>query len=185
MHAWNKNTNKPNKEGYGTTFPGRLFLESPGNLPGPIMVIGSNQRVHALSNNQINIEIDGKSIKRVKEAKSLGLLIDEHLSWTKHIDEKSKTISSAIGALKRIRPFISESSALQIYQALILPHFDYCSSVWDELNVTLSDKLQKLQNRAARVINRSSYDTSTSFLLKRLHWDDLSTRRKKLKATFT
>ena len=147
------------------------------------MVIGSNQRVHALSNNQINIEIDGKSIKRVKEAKSLGLLIDEHLSWTKHIDEKSKTISSAIGALKRIRPFISESSALQIYQALILPHFDYCSSVWDELNVTLSDKLQKLQNRAARVITRSSYDTSTSFLLKRLHWDDLSTRRKKLKAT--
>ena len=144
------------------------------------MVIGSNQRVHALSNNQINIEIDGKSIKRVNEAKSLGLLIDEHLSWTKHIDEKSKTISSAFGALKRIRPFISESSALQIYQVLILPHFDYCSSVWDELSVTSSDKLQ---NRAARVITRSSYDTSTSFLLKRLHWDDLSTRRKKLKAT--
>ena len=143
------------------------------------MVIGSNQRVHALSNNQINSEIDGKSIKRVNEAKSLGLLIDEHLSWTKHIDEKSKTISSAVGALKRIRPFISESSALQIHQALILPHFDYCSSVWDELNVTLSDKLQ---NRAARVITGSSYDTSTSFLLKRLHWDNLSTRRKKLKA---
>ena len=52
------------------------------------MVIGSNQRLHAFSNNQINIEMDGKSIKRVNEAKSLGLLIDEHLSWTKHIDEK-------------------------------------------------------------------------------------------------
>ena len=34
--------------------------------------IGSNQRVHALLNNQINIEIDDKSIKRVNEAKSLG-----------------------------------------------------------------------------------------------------------------
>ena len=110
------------------------------------MVIGSNQRIHALSNNQIHIEIDGKSIKRFEEAKSLGLFIDEHLSWTKHIEEISKKISSAIGALKRIRPFISESTALQIYQALILPHFDYCSPVWDELSVTLSDKLQKLQN---------------------------------------
>ena len=39
-------------------------------------VIGSNQRVHALSNNQINIEIDGKSIKRVNKAKLLGLLIN-------------------------------------------------------------------------------------------------------------
>ena len=66
------------------------------------MVIGSNQRIHALSNNQIDIEIDGKSIKRVEEAKSLGLFIDEHLSWTKHIEEISKKMSSAIGALKRI-----------------------------------------------------------------------------------
>ena len=32
------------------------------------MVIGSNQRIHVLSNNQIHIEIDGKSIKRVEEA---------------------------------------------------------------------------------------------------------------------
>ena len=147
------------------------------------MVIGSNQRIHALSNNQIHIEIDGKSIKRVEEAKSLGLFIDEHLSWTKHIEEISKKISSAIGALKRIRPFISENTALQIYQALILPHFDYCSLVWEELSVTLSDKLQKLQNRAARVITRSSYDTSASILPNRLDWDNLSTRRKKLKAT--
>ena len=146
------------------------------------MVIGSNQRIHALSNNQIDIEIDGKSIKKVEEAKSLGLFIDEHLSWTKHIEEISKKISSAIGALKRIRPFISESTALQIYQALILPHFDYCCPVWDELSVTLSEKLQKLQNRAARVITRSSYDTSASILLNRLNWDNLSTRRKKLKA---
>ena len=82
-----------------------------------------------------------------------------------------------------LRPFISESTALQIYQALILPHFDYCSPVWDELSVTLSDKLQKLQNRAARVIARSSYDTSASILLIRLNWHNLSTRRKKLKAT--
>ena len=146
------------------------------------MVIGSNQRIHALSNNQIDIEIDGKSIKRVKEAKSPGLFIDEHLSWTKHIEEISKKISSAIGALKRIRPVISESTALQIYQALILLHFDYCSPVRDELSVTLSDKLQKLQNRAAKVITRSSYDTSASILLNRLNWDNLSTRRKKLKA---
>ena len=40
------------------------------------MVIGSNQRIHVLSKNQIDIEIDGESIKKVEEAKSLGLFID-------------------------------------------------------------------------------------------------------------
>ena len=73
--------------------------------------------------------IDGKSIKKAKEAKSLGLFLDEHLSLAKHIEEISKKISSAIGALERIRPFISESTAVQIYQALVLHHFDYCSPV--------------------------------------------------------
>ena len=57
------------------------------------------------------------------------------------------------------------SASLQIYQALILPQFDYCSPVWDELSVTLSDKLQKPQNRAARVITRSRYDNSASIFL--------------------
>ena len=98
-----------------------------------------------------NVEIDAKLITKFKEAKSLGVIIDEHLSWSNHIGDLSK-ISSAIGALKRIRPYISKRSALQIYQALILPHFDYCSSVWGDCNLTLSDKLQRLQNRAARAI---------------------------------
>ena len=144
------------------------------------MVIGSNQRLHSFSDNQINIEIDAKLITKVKEAKSLGVIIDEHLSCN-HTGELSKKISSAIGALKRIRPYISERTALQIYQALILPHFDYCSSVWGDCNLTSSDKLQKLQSRALRPITRSNYDTSASFLLNLLNWDDLITRR--LKAT--
>ena len=106
-----------------------------------------------------------KLITTVKEAKPLGVIIDEHLSWSNHIGDLSKKISSAIGALKRIRPYISKRTALQIYQALILPHFDDCSSVWGDCRVTLSDKLQKLQNRAARAITRSNYDTSATFLL--------------------
>ena len=89
----------------------------------------------------------------------MGLTIDAQLSWGKHVEEVCKKVSSAIGALKRVRPFISKETAIQIYNALIMPHFDYCSPVWDCLSGYLSDKLQKLQNRAARVITKSSFDT--------------------------
>ena len=129
------------------------------------MVIGSHQRVGASGNEEINVEISGKSITRVHKVKSLGLLIDEHLTWKDHVDETVKKISKAIGALKRVRPFISVKTALQIYHALIRPYFDYCSSVWVECSVTLCDKLQKLQNRAARVITRSGYDVSAKHLI--------------------
>ena len=54
--------------------------------------------------------------------------------------------------------------------------------IWDGLTQQLSEKLQKLQNRAIRVITKSSYDTSSRFLLNSLGWDNLSVRRAKQKA---
>ena len=72
-----------------------------------------------------------------------------------------KKVTSAIGALRRIRPLISQSAAVLAYNSLIQLHFDYCSLVWDQL----SDKLQTLQNRVARVILKANYGTSSSLLL--------------------
>ena len=103
-------------------------------------------------------------------------------SWSVHIEKITKKIASGIGALKRVRSFITTKTAVQIYQALMQPHFDYCCSVWDNLGETLSNKMQKLQNRAARVITRSPYDASANPLLDSLHLDNLSLRRKKIKA---
>ena len=63
-----------------------------------------------------------------------------------------------------------------------MPHFDYCSPVWDCLSGYLRDKLQKLQNRAARVITKLPFDTSSNHLLSTLNWERLFLRRKKQKA---
>ena len=145
------------------------------------MVVGSRQRIKTL-NNEIDIEINGNMVNQVTSVKSLGVHLDNHLMWSEHTDKLCKKIASAIGALKRIRSCISVNTAIQVYQALIQPHFDYCCSVWDGLGETLSSKLQKLQNRAVRVITRSSYDTNATVLLDTLHLDNLSLRRKKFKA---
>ena len=52
-----------------------------------------------------------------------------------------KKVSSGIGALKRVRPFVSMHTAIKIYKGLIEPHFDYCSAVWDGLTQQVSEKL--------------------------------------------
>ena len=79
--------------------------------------------------------------------------------------------------------FISMHTAIKIYKGLIELHFDYCTVVWDGLSQQQSEKLQKLQNRAARVlITKSSYKTNSSYLLNSLSWDNLSVRRMKQKA---
>ena len=137
------------------------------------MIIGSRQRLNVNVDGHINISINDQPIKKVNETETLGMTIDQHLTWSKHVEEKSKKISSAIGALKRIRPFITIDVANKIYKAIIQPHLDYCSTVWDGLGVTLLDKIQKLQNRAARIITQSSYYTSASSLLEELGWDNV------------
>ena len=77
-----------------------------------LMIIRSRQRLHAQCD-EIDISIDDKTIKRVDHTKSLGLIIDAQLSWSKHVDEICKKASSAIGALKRVRPFISKDVAVK------------------------------------------------------------------------
>ena len=49
--------------------------------------------------------------------------------------------------------------------------------VWRHCNKTLSDKLQKLQNRAARILTFSSYDTNAELLFERLGWRGLESQR--------
>ena len=60
-----------------------------------------------------------------------------------------------------------------IFSSLIQPYFDYSSVVWDSCGTTLAGKIQKLQNRVARVLTPTSYDTSTDFLLGKLGLNEL------------
>ena len=59
---------------------------------------------------------------------------------------------SGIGAIKRIRHLVPQATLQLIYQPLIQPHFDYCNIVWGNCGITLRNKVQKLQNREARVL---------------------------------
>jgi hypothetical protein len=94
------------------------------------MIIGSRPRIRNL-NDEIDIELNGNIINKIDSVKSLGVDIDSHLTWSVHIDNLCKKIDSAIGALKRIISCIPISTAVQVYHALIQPHFDYCFAVWD------------------------------------------------------
>ena len=105
------------------------------------MLIGSRQRLSTLSDT-LELSIKNAPIEQVPSVKSLGIYIDENLRWHSHIDKLCKKIASAIGAIKRVKPFVPQSTLLDIYNSLAQPHFDYCSLVWGNCGKTLSNKLQ-------------------------------------------
>ena len=66
----------------------------------------SCQKLTECYRKQYAVTINDQPIKKVNETETLGMTIDEHLAWSKHVEEESTNISSAIGALNRVRPFI-------------------------------------------------------------------------------
>ena len=89
---------------------------------------------------------------------------------------------SGIGVLKKIKPFVPTYNLISVYQSIVEPYLDYCSVVWDDISDQFTDKLQILQNRAARVITGADYRMPTSALLSKLGWSSLKEKRNKQKA---
>ena len=147
-----------------------------------VLFIGSNQRLKNFPKD-MTFSVGTKIIKRTSTVKYLGINLDETLSWNIHIEKLIKKISSGLGALRRIKPFIPQKALLLVFNALIQSHFDYCSSVWSNLNIGLSDKLQKLQNRAARILTNLPYETHIDDLLNTIGWNKLHIQRDKQKLT--
>ena len=86
------------------------------------MLIGSRQRLATTIDHCLIVQIKGHEIDGVPHTKSLGVYIDQNLSWSKHVNETLKIVSSGIGALKRLRSFLCEDTAILLYRALI-DHF--------------------------------------------------------------
>ena len=90
--------------------------------------------------------------------KCLGVELDETLTWNVHMSKVTGQVTKVLGALRRLKPLLPQHILISIYKSLILPHFDYCSAVWGNCGKGLALKLEKLQNRAARIITGSDWD---------------------------
>ena len=70
-------------------------------------------------------------------------------------------------------------SLLKMYDALVTPYIDCCSEAWGFMGKGLGDRLQRLQNRAGRIITFSDYNTRSADILQDFRWDALEQRRSK------
>ena len=124
------------------------------------MIPGSRQRMSNLTTKP-KIVLGDSAMKPVTKAKTLGVIIDENLSWNDKIQNIVTKASKGIGMMRRIKKYVPQSTLKEVYNAIVLSHLDYCSLVWDNCSEYNLHKLQKLQNRAVRVIRGRTYETSS------------------------
>ena len=124
-----------------------------------------------------DVYIQNVPLKRVTHCKYLGIVIDEHLDWGKHIEYLSKKVLKDIYLLKRIRPYVTQQTALIFYKSVIQCKFDYCSAIWGNTGKGNLDSLQKLQNRTLRVVLQVEWRFPSRDLFLCLKVENLSKRR--------
>ena len=62
------------------------------------------------------------------------------------------------------------ASLKTLNSGIVEPHFRYCCSAWGCCGTTDINQLQKLQNRAARIVTNSSHDSLSGPLIESLGW---------------
>ena len=96
------------------------------------MVIGHPLKTKSLDLPQA-LTLDGSDIKKVHQVKSLGIIIDENLTWDEQYKRVKGKMSAGLSALKRLKNILPQSQLCSVYYALVESHLRYGDVVWGSL----------------------------------------------------
>jgi hypothetical protein len=111
-------------------------------------------RRSSIENGYESLTIDGEQIARVASIKYLDVEIYEKVNFKQHVDTTPKKMAKKVGFLGRIQQKLTKTAKITIYNSIISPHLDFCSSILFLSNEEDLNRLQVIQNRAMRIILR-------------------------------
>ena len=118
----------------------------------------SNKRIV----NTNDIVIDNQPVSRVSHTKFLGVIIDEKLNWSEHVNNLKIKLAKGSGIIRKCRICFSIDTLLTLYYSFIYPYKTYCLEVWGGTNERNLNSIFILQKRIIRIIKRLPFRTHTS-----------------------
>ena len=123
------------------------------------------------------VKLKGQDVARSRKVKYLGVWVDEGLTWADHVEAVRKKCLGGLAKLRRLRDTLPAALKKNIYNALVLPHLDYCCVLWQECRTQLQQRLERIQNYAMRLICSKPPRTPSEILRSDMNWMPLSKRR--------
>ena len=100
----------------------------------------------------LKFKLDGEGLTPASTVKYLGVLLDDHLLWSKQINHVTTKLNQAIGIPSTLRNNTSLKTLKMTYHSLFSSHLLYGSQLWGHTNLTNQNKIQKLRNKTLRKI---------------------------------
>src|SRR5579872_3597180 len=133
-----------------------------------IIVFGSQHQLNKF--NKTCITVGNVQVSISDNVRNLGVTFDSQLSFEKHSKQLFSSCFYQIRQLWSIRHCLSDTAAEILVHAFVSSRLDYCNCLFLSCTKSVLDRLQKVQNAAARIVLRTKRYDSTTPLLHQLHW---------------
>ncbi len=122
------------------------------------------------SNSGLQLSIGHTIIEPSTSCRNLGVMFDDEMNFECQIRSICRAANLHLRNISAVRPFLTESAAEQLVHAFITSRLDYCNSLLYGLPDYKIQRLQRLQNTAARIIVRCPKISHITPVLFKLHW---------------
>jgi len=130
-----------------------------------VMWLGSSQQLAKLDISHVRIL--SSCVKVQDTARDLGVVIDSQLSLSAHV---AAVCRSGYYQLRQAVRSLSEDASKTLVQAFVSCRLDYCNSLFFDISEGLMNRLQSVQNAAARLVTGTQRSDHISPVLRQLHW---------------
>ena len=100
--------------------------------------------------NNPSYDLHNKKNQKVEEEKDIGVTIDSHLTFEKHISEKIAKADSMAYLIRRTFDYLNADISVPLYKALVRSHLDFANSVWAPNKIEHIEEIEKVQKRATK-----------------------------------
>lgn len=124
------------------------------------------------------IKINNQDVEFVNSTKFIGVILDEKLTWEKHILMIKSKIAKGMGILCKAKKTFHISTLTTLYYSIIYPHLTYCIEVWGNSAKVYLNSLFVMQKKIIRIIKSAGYTAHTDPIfseLKLLRLSDIYT----------
>ena len=156
-----------------------LWLDANGLCLNPdkseATVIGTSARQRSEQSID-DITVAGALVPITRTVRSLGVTLDNTLSFDDHVNNVCKAAHYHIRALRHIRRCVSLNDAKAVAAVMVLSWLDYCNSILNGMSSSNLNKLQRVQNVLARTVMMTNRCEHITPVLAELHWLPLTAR---------
>ena len=123
------------------------------------------------------LSLNKAPIENVNFHKHLGLIIDQKLSWTDHIEYIYLESMKKLNIMKKLKFKLDRKSLETIYKSFIRPKIEYGNVIYFGTSQKNLDKISKIEKEAKRLVTGATFKCNLALLDIECGWTDIMSRR--------